>query len=70
MVSANSFFNFLFPVSKLRSRAASGGSMPPYLDPQYWDNEADYGKDLFHRVDFSTLTKVSERPRWPHCNVS
>jgi len=29
-----------------------------YLDPPYWGNEGDYGKDLFHRADFAILAKV------------
>lgn len=29
-----------------------------YLDPPYWGNETDYGKDLFGRLDFSQMATV------------
>ena len=28
-----------------------------FLDPPYWGNEGDYGKDLFARADFERLTR-------------
>lgn len=29
-----------------------------YLDPPYWDNETDYGKDVFRRADFERLKVI------------
>lgn len=29
-----------------------------YLDPPYWDNETDYGKDVFKRANFERLKDV------------
>lgn len=32
-----------------------------YLDPPYWGNETDYGKDVFSRDDFAQMAEVLSR---------
>ncbi|NOR63832.1 MAG: hypothetical protein GQ535_15255, partial [Rhodobacteraceae bacterium] len=39
-----------------KSRGYSGTLF--YLDPPYWGNENDYGKDLFSRGDFAAMSEV------------